>query len=72
MPRYTYEDLIEAYFRSIRKSLSRFSTAGCRQYVQQYRHKFDDERFLQAVARFLAEVDDQLSDYSLGSDDGRD
>jgi hypothetical protein len=69
MVKYTYGDLIEAYFRSIKKSFSRFTTSGCRRYVQQYRHKFDDALFMRAVACFLVEVDDQLSDYSLGSDD---
>jgi hypothetical protein len=70
MPRYSYEDLIDAYFRSIKKSFSKFKTSSCRQYVQQYRHKFDDTIFMQRLACFLAEVDDQLSDYSLNSDDG--
>jgi arginyl-tRNA--protein-N-Asp/Glu arginylyltransferase len=68
MPRYTYDELIEAYFRSIKKSFGRFSTAACREYVRTYRRKFDPEKFLQRVAQFLAEVDDQLSDYSLSSD----
>jgi hypothetical protein len=71
MVKYTYDDLIQAYFRSIKKSFSRFTTSGCRQYVRQYRHKFEDEPFMRAVACFLVEIDDQLSDYSLNSDDER-
>jgi hypothetical protein len=68
MPRYTYDQLIEAYFRSVKRSFSRFSTAACREYVMSYRGTFDPEKFHQRVAQFLAEVDDQLSDYSLSSD----
>jgi hypothetical protein len=65
---YSYEDLIEAYFRSIKRSFSRFTTDGCRSYVRKFRHRFDDEQFLRAVAKFLVAIDDELSDYSLNSD----
>lgn len=69
MVKYTYSELIDAYFRSIKYSLSRFSTSSCREYVQKWKGKhFDNERFLKELAISLSFLDDNLSDYSLDSD----
>ena len=68
MPNYTHAQLIEAYFRSIKYSTSKFSTGKCRKYVMRYKKNFDNEIFMKDLAIFLASLDDQLSDYSIDSD----
>jgi hypothetical protein len=70
MPHYTYDQLIESYFGVIKKRISKFTTEACRKYVKQYKKGFDDQVFLEHLAVFLVELDDQLSDYSdVDSDD---
>ena len=66
--KYTYEQLIDAYFREIGQSMSNFSTNNCREYVKKYKGNFNEQRFMKKLAERLVEIDDELSDYSLDSD----
>lgn len=63
-PNYSYEDLIKAFFRTIGNRTSIFSTEKCRKFVKENRNNFNDEKFLRSLAGILADMDDQLSDYS--------
>ena len=66
---FTYEQLIEAYFRHIKKSFHKFSTDSCRKYVQKYRgDNFDEQQFMGFLALFLQTADDDVADYSLDED----
>lgn len=67
--KYKYEDLIDAYLRSIQNSLEHFSVDACRLYVKQYKNNFKEENFMRKLALRLVTIDDEWSDqYSLDSD----
>ncbi|KAK8836897.1 hypothetical protein M9Y10_037423 [Tritrichomonas musculus] len=67
--KYKYEDLIDAYFASIKNSLEHFSVESCREYVKHYKNNFKEENFMRKLALKLVKVDDEWPDeYSLDSD----
>jgi len=69
-PNYPHEEYIRLYFnRVLGNKTSNFSTEKCRKYVQSQKKNFNNEKFLRALAGFLAKLDEQLSDYSDESSD---
>lgn len=67
--KYKYEDLIDAYLRTIQNSLEHFSVETCREYVKQNKKNFNEEKFMRKLALRLVIIDDEWSDqYSLDSD----
>lgn len=65
MVKYTYIQLIEAYFRTIDDHVHKFSTDKCRKYVKQYKTSYDEEKFMKYLAQKLLDFDEERSDYSL-------
>ena len=67
--KYKYDDLIDAYFKRIKLSLSKFTVNGCREFVKQNKKSFNEEKFMRILALRLVEVDDEWTDeYDLDSD----
>lgn len=67
--KYKYEDLIDAYLRTLKNSLEKFSVESCREYVKQYKNNYNEEKFMRKLAAKLVIIDDEWSDqYSLDSD----
>lgn len=67
--KYKYDDLIDAYLKRIKLSLSKFTVNGCREFVKQNKKSFNEEKFMRILALRLVEVDDEWTDeYDLDSD----
>ena len=63
MSHYTYEQLIDSYFRTIKNKLSNFESENCKKYVLQFKTKFDEEKFFISLTQKLIALDFEISDY---------
>lgn len=66
--KYTYEDLIKAYFRTIHNHMKDFKTEKCKEYVSKYKKNFDEQKFKNALALELLILDDTIDDYDTTDD----
>lgn len=61
--RYTYDQLIDSYFRSINNRMSKFSAEKCIEFVKKNKPNYNEEQFMKKLAIKLLELDDLIQDY---------